>query len=261
MALWKVQNGVLSAAVMASVVLTTPTVLGMTIAYFASTVIANAYFTWRTFQTYRPPASTSSDDLSYGKHLSVMGSFGIIATQFDNIVVYQLLGPAALATYSFALLIPERMRTLLGFIPNIALPKLSQRNAEDLRTTATHRSLLGLIFASGVAIVYALAAPFIFSIFFPQYQDAVAYTQLASLFALTLVPTYLSTVLTAQGAKRALYIVSIASPIVKTVLSIFCIFAFGLWGAIAARIVAAAFSGATSYALLMRQTDGKPLQS
>jgi len=255
MASWKIQGGIVSAAAMASVVLASPTVIALTVAYFLSQAVVNAWCLLRTMRRYRPTRHPNMEDISYGKHLSIMNAVGTIATQIDAVIVYHLLGPVALATYSFAILIPERLRSLLSFLPNLALPKLATRSIGELRDTAGHRALLGLFASGGIAAMYAVVAPLLFSTFFPQYADAAGYSQLAGLFALAVVPTYLSTVLTSQGSKRALYLVSISAPILKTVLSVVCILTLGIWGAILARLLAGGFSGVVSYGLLVRSRD------
>ena len=244
---WKIQSGIVSTAAMAAVVLNSPTIISLIIAYFVSALITNTWFLWRTFHLYKPSGAYNEEDISYGKHLSVMNNVNILASQLDSILIYHLLGPVSLAIYSFAVLIPERLRALLGFLPNIALPRIAGRSREELRGTVQHRMTLTLIGTLAMAIAYAATAPLFFSIFFPQYLEAVPYTMAAGLFLLVAAPGYLNTILTAEGSYRALYYVSLSTPILKIVMSVIFIILFGIWGAIAARLIAAAFQGTLSY--------------
>jgi len=252
---WKIQGGIVSTAAMVAIVLNSPTVILLTIAYFVSALVTNTWFLWRTFRLYKPSGAYNEKDLSYGKHLSVMNNVNILASQLDSILIYHLLGPVSLATYSFAILIPERLRALLGFLPNITLPRLAGRSREELRGTVQHRMILTLIGTLAMAITYATTAPLFFSIFFPQYLEAVPYTMVASLFLLVAAPGYLNTILTAEGSYRALYYVSLSTPILKIVLSVVLILVFGIWGAIVARLIAAAFQGTLSYIFINRSTS------
>lgn len=252
LAWWKAQGGILQAAALTAAIFTTPTVLGLVIAYFLTSLAANALFTWRIFRKLKPNREYEPSDMTYGKHLSVMNAANVIATQFDALLIYHLLGPVSLAIYSFAILIPDRLRSFTSFLPNVALPKLAARSARDLRASMGRRLLIATTGTATVAAVYAVASPLFFSIFFPQYLESVPYTQFASLFILAVVPVYLETILTAQGSYKKLYIVSLATPFVKIMLSITAIVLFGIAGAIGARIVAGLFSGALSLVLVRR---------
>lgn len=257
MAWWRVEGGLLQSAMLIAVIFTSPSVLALVVAYFLTSLIANGFFLWRTFRIYKPKGPVETKDLSYGKHLSVMNAAGILASQLDALLIYHLLGPVALATYSFAVLIPDRLRSLAGFIPSSALPKLANRTAEERRATLGKRMLLITLAMTGAAIVYALLAPIGFKIFFPQYLDAIPYTQFASIFLLSAVPTYLFAVLTAEGSARSMYLVSLTTPFVKIVMSVIGILVFGIGGAIAARILAGVFDGALSLTILRKTAPGK----
>lgn len=250
LASWRIQSGVLNILAMVAIVLTSPTIVALTLAYFLSTLLTNLWFLWRTFRDFKPNRLQDPEDLTYGKHLSVMNGIGALATQADAIIVYHLLGPTALAIYSFAILIPERMRSLFGFLPYIALPKLAARSAEERRATAGRRALMLMGATAALAALYAAIAPFIFSFFFPEYLEAIPYSQLAGVFVMATVPTYLLTLLMAGGSQRVLYIVSIATPVFKIALSVVAIVFFGIWGAIAARLIAGVFSGVLTYLYL-----------
>lgn len=257
MAWWRVEGGLLQSAMLIAVIFTSPTVLGLVIAYFLTSLLTNGFFLWRTFKAYEPKGPADQKDLTYGKHLSVMNAAGILAAQLDALLIYHLLGPVSLATYSFAVLIPDRLRAFAGFIPNSALPKLANRTPEERRATVGKRILLISLAMTGAALVYALVAPIGFKIFFPQYLDAIPYTQFASIFLLSAIPTYLFAVLTAEGSARSMYIVSLTTPFVKIIMSVVGILVFGIGGAIGARILAGVFDGALSLTILRKTAPGK----
>ncbi len=247
---WRIQSGLLNIAAMATVVLTSPTIILLTLAYFLSTLLSNIWFLWRTFRNYHPGREVDAEDLSYGKHLSVMNGIGTFSGQLDLLLVYHLLGPVSLATYAFAILIPERLRVLLNFLPNLLLPRLAGQTREMLRASAKHRVWLLLVATLAMAGAYALAAPFIFSVFFPAYAEAVPYSIFAGLIVVTAAQKYFATALTAEGSYRSLYYLSVITPIVKIVLSVICISLFGIWGALGARLAASVFGGVLGYLFL-----------
>lgn len=257
MAWWRVEGGLLQSAMLVAVIFTSPTVLALVIAYFLTSLVTNGFFLWRTFKVYKPKGPAEQKDLTYGKHLSVMNAAGILASQLDALLIYHLLGPVSLATYSFAVLIPDRLRAFAGFIPSSALPKLANRTPEERRATLGKRILLISLAMTGAALVYALLAPIGFKIFFPQYLDAIPYTQFASIFLLSAIPTYLFAVLTAEGSARSMYIVSLTTPFVKIIMSVIGIMVFGIGGAIGARILAGVFDGALSLTILRKTAPGK----
>lgn len=251
-AIFKVQAGIINVAAMAAVVLLNPTAIWLTVAYFLSTCVVNLWFLRKTLARIPKDAPAEGTDISYGKHLSAMNSLGMVSTQLDAILLYHLFGPVTLAVYSFAILIPERFRSFLSFLPSAALPRLASRSPEEIKATLMHR--LGWFFAATlcIAVAYAILAPYLFRELFPRYADAIPYTQLAGLFAITTVTGYLSTALTALKMQRELYVASFVTLAAKVVLSVGGILAFGVAGAIAARILAAAVNGALNLRSLQR---------
>ena len=66
--------------------------------------------------------------VAYGNHLTAMSIPGTISSQLDALLVYHFVGPAALAVYTFATLLPEKFSGGIQFISNIALPKFSEKS-------------------------------------------------------------------------------------------------------------------------------------
>ncbi len=265
MALWRTESGLLNAAAMAGAVLFAPSLVGLTLAYCFSVFAVNAWLLWRTFRVYKPNRVATAEDLSYGKHLSIMNGVNTLASQLDSILIYHLLGPVQLALYTFATLIPERARSSFSFLPSLIIPRLAGRSRAEIRATLNQRTWLAIGAGVVLMLVYCAAVPFIFALFFPTYLDAVPYAVAAGFIILvTAGAKYGGTAMMAEGAYKPLYYASLATPAVKTVLSLACIPFFGIWGAIAARVIAGAFGGVLSYLLLQtnigaRTADGSTL--
>ncbi len=191
----------------------------------------------RAQHKYQPNALIDREAFSYGKHLSVMGVMGTIAGQVDSILAFHMLGANPLALYSFATALPDRIASLVKFIPSIALPKLANRTPEEVRRTLPTRLSIALLGSAAVAGIYMLLAHTFFSIFFPQYIQAVPYS---ILYALAIIPTVgglFTAALTAYGSVRSLYILNTAVPILQLVLMVLGISWLGLMGLIIAKIV------------------------
>lgn len=205
--------------------------------YFIARTIAALFFTWRA---HRQARNTEKDEglFSFGAHLSLMNIIAIIADKFDSIIVFSLLGPAQLATYTFALAAPEQLKGVIKNLYGLALPKFAERPLSDIQRTIWPK--LGLLTLSVAALmgIYILAAPLLFSYLFPIYLDAVPFTQW---YALSVIVTGVSSVLlsalTAHKKTRELYVVSNGAPLLLIVSLAFLVPLFGIAGAVAAQML------------------------
>jgi O-antigen/teichoic acid export membrane protein len=213
-----------------------PNVVLLILAYYLTNTAANLFFCYKTIKKCDPNHLLRNEDINYGKHLSAMNFVSILATHLDSVIVYQFLGPVNLAIYSFAILIPEKIRTMFGFTSTIALPKISEKenslNHDSIKRKIKLLALAGII----VAIVYAILAPLMFKIFFPQYLDTVIYSQVFSISLAVFAANISVSVLYAQSNKKSLYIFNVGGPIIKIIVTILAVYFYGLWGAIIAKI-------------------------
>lgn len=224
--------------------------------------ISYAFTFLNTFVIYKlvirnipPNDKQDNETLSYGTHLSAMGIFGTFASQLDALLVFHFVGSAALATYSFATIIPERLTGLLKFIPNIAMPKLAEYDEHGVRAFVSSKIwvLAGLLTIA--SILYALLSPWLFHIFFPTYVDAIPFTQAYSLAFFSLLGSVLTTALTAQRRTRELYIINTAMPFVRAGLLAGLMYAFGIWGLLWAQIASNFISITIQYIFLQRPSS------
>lgn len=239
-AIYSIISNCLYFVVMAIIVWQLPfSILALIIGYYFITTASNVYFCIRTYKKYNLAADTAyrQEDISYGKHMSVMNSVSTIANQIDNVIVYHLLGPASLALYSFAIVIPDRIRVLFGFIATAAFPKIAEKDLADIRPTLKRKILQLVFIALAIALIYIIAAPFIFKLIFPQYIDAVIYSQIFSLSLVAIATNISLTTLLAQKLQTELYYVNVYLPAIKIGIIVIAIWQFGIWGAIVARII------------------------
>ncbi len=208
-------------------------------------IFANVFFGFvSNFIIYRlvirnipPNNERDNETIRYGTHLSLMSILGAVAAQLDALLVFHFIGAAALAVYSFATIIPERLSGILKFIPNLMMPKLAPKDETHVREFLSKRFWIFLVFIGAVAGAYALFAPWLFHTFFPTYAASIPFTQVYSLSFFSLAVVIVQTVLTSLRKTKELYIYSFGQPIVKSILMIVFLYYFGIWGLLWAQMI------------------------
>lgn len=192
-------------------------------------------------------APTDPDLVRYGKHLSVQNGFGTMANQVDSLLVFQLLGPVQLAIYSIATLIPERLGGFLKNLTTSTLPRFTEQTGPEIRRHLAHTALLFFVGISTIIALYCLILPNLFALVYPQYLEAVPYSQVFSLTLVIAVGNMIGMVLLAHRRIRRLYTVNTVMPILQVTLQAIGIIGWGLWGLVWARVLGSAlFIVATS---------------
>lgn len=186
---------------------------------------------------YKPNDKTEEGTLAYGTHLSIMGIPGVISGQLDALLVYQFVGPAALAVYTFATLIPEKIAGTIKFIQSIALPRFAEKDEMTVKNFLAKKLPLVFMLLGAVAAAYALVAPLIFRVFFPSYSASIPFTQVYSLSFFSIAGGLVQAGLTSQKKTRALYISSFIMPPLQATLLFVLIYFFGVWGVLWAQII------------------------
>lgn len=244
---YNIAGQIFSAGILIAAIFLTKDIFWILLAYFAPLMLANFIFFQITLKKYAPNRQEDPNTISYGKHLSAMRIIGTIANYLDGILVFHYLGAASLAIYAFAIAPPEQLKGLLKNLNILILPKFSQRTREELKTAMRHQVFKLSAIIAPIVILYILAAPYIYEIFFPRYLDAVFYSQLfaASLiFGVNIIPF---TILQSQMAQKELYWYNTIGSIAQIALLFILIYLFGLLGAVSARILTRFIFTATAF--------------
>ena len=225
--------------VLAGLMLFTHSPIAFLIAYLGGSVLTGSMISIFVVRRFAVRTSMIEDDhmTSYGLHLSVMNILFTLSQQADKLLVFHLLGPVSLAVYSFAVAIPDQVRAIVGNLETLAFPKFAQRTLDEILPTLGRRILGFTGFIVLGVIAYIFAAPYIFQALLPAYMDSVFISQI---YALSLIPTgsiVPVSILQAQSAKRELYIYNILVPVLQIGTLVAGIAAYGLIGAIAARVI------------------------
>jgi O-antigen/teichoic acid export membrane protein len=210
-------------------------------AYFLGHGIPNIIAYRSTLRIISKQAPIEPGAIRYGFHLSFLEAPATIANYLDGVLLYQLLGPASLAVYSFALAPTEQMKGFLGLSATVAAPKLFVRTATreetaELKRTLTFKILRSVFFTAFLVGFYIMLAPWFYRTFFPAYQEAILFSQILSLSLLLFPLGLFNTALKAEGDLRKIYIYQLCAPFVQIIAFAILIPLFGIWGAVIGRL-------------------------
>lgn len=221
-------------------------------AYLASWGIARTFFFFLTLRKLPPNTERDPGVVSYGKHLTTMSAASSLSSNVDSVLLWHFLGPAAVAVYIFAQSLPIRAASVFKMVNRIAFPKMAAQDLQVVQNTLPAKVLRLCGLAALGAGAYVIAAPFIFAWLFPQYLDAVPYTQILSLLIVLQPFSLFSSLLTAHAKQTLLYIYNFGVPLFRIVVFLLLIPPFHIMGAILALVLVKLFDSALLTALFYR---------
>jgi O-antigen/teichoic acid export membrane protein len=210
--------------------------LFLIIGYFFLHICSLAFLFKKTTDLHITNNEVDSEAFHLAKHTSIMTAFASFAERIDNILVFQFLGPAQLAIYNFAQVIPVNLAGFLKNISALATPKYAIQEKELAKKSLLQKSFKIFLLSLLMVIFYIVLAPLIYSTFFPSYIESVAYSQLYALIILFSggLPVAL---LDAHIAIKEKYVVTIISGLQKIIILFIGVYFWGLWGLIIARVL------------------------
>lgn len=209
----------------------------LVVTYFASQAISMGLLYWLTIKKYPEPVVENPEVLSYSKHLSVMSFVGLITNNVDNILVFHYLGAAPLAVYALAQIPFAQINKMFGLLSNLVFPKFAQRDFKLLRQTIFHKVLFYFFITILVVISYIIAAPYIFKVLFPNYPEAVLFSQILMLALLVKPAALYAQVFAAHGMTRIQHFMQYSTGALKLTLLVILLPIYGLWGAVYAILI------------------------
>lgn len=235
--------------------------LAFVVVYFITNAAAYFYLYQYTLRMYRPDQANDDPSMvSYAKHLSFMGILGGLAGNLDQILLFHYVGPAQLAIYNFAIGIPDQLKGPLKQLDGMLQARFANHLPASIRENMRNKSLLLFAFGIVCASVYIPLAPYLFSILFPNYMEAVPYSQLYALHFLTLPFAPSSSYLFAKRLIREQYINTALSYMFRIAFIAVGVIGWGLWGLIVA-IIASRFAGGLVTYVLYRIDSAREMHS
>lgn len=220
------------------------------------TTLASILLYHHTVRKIADAAPADPDAPAYAKHLSAMNVLGTFANQVDNFIIFHILGPAQLAVYAIAKLLPERIGSVFKLMTfSAAMPRFAQREYASIRVTLLSRLGLLSVVILAVAGLYALAAPFVFTLIYPTYEAALPFSQLYALTFVSYIGGTVSAALYAHRQVRSLYVLNIGLPIVQIAFQVIGVLLGGLTGLIIGKVLALAIASAASIVLMLASKD------
>ena len=232
-----IASNLFSALIVFASILLTKNPLWIIFANIASTTAMNLFFYIKTIKKFNPNNQEDPKAITYGKHLSLMNILSTISSQIDVVLLFHFLGPIQLAIYSFAIVIPERIKGMLKNIMPLSMPKFAAKEMTDIQKTIWRKMFILFLALTGIAIAYILAAPFIFKFLFPKYIEAMRISQIFSLSLVAYSTLPLSSALQAHKKIKYLYLTSNLSSVLQIIFLFVGVYFFGLIGAIIAQVL------------------------
>ncbi len=230
------------------------------LAYFGSWTLGRLVALTLVTRAY-PDAKhgVSREALTLGGHLSVLGILSTTAVHIDQLLLFHLLGPVTLAHYALALAPIGHLTGFVQILKPLIIAKVPSTTQAMTRAAYLRKLLLLLAALCALALGYTLAAPALFAVLFPQYADAVFYTQILSVGLVGSAATFNTSIFIAHNAQRRLSAYFIITGVVQVLCTALGVYIFGLIGAVlafvATKLFAALLSTAQALSLLATATE------
>ena len=211
-----------------------------------------------TLRRFPPNDKLDEKDIIYGKHLSVMNAFSLVAEQLDKVLIFQLVGAVEVAVYAFAEAMPKQIHRFFKMTRSLIFPKFSANHKSLSFKNILYKSSLFTAVIIAVVLCYILLAELIFTFLFPAYTEAILFSQI---LALQLIPLafgfFPGVALKASRAQKKLYIHSVIVPAINITVLIGLVYFYGVLGAVYARIIGRTVSASLSVVLFYLHQRGR----
>lgn len=210
------------------------------VAYFLPATLSHTIIFIYTLKKRPLVGSVDKEAITYGYHMSFLKGFVSATGHVQNLFLFHFLGPAGTALFYFAQAPIEQMRALVAQIETLLFPKVAQNNWQTGSLGFFFWKITPfLIILTIGTLLYIAITPLLFKTFFPQYEEAIFFSQLyAPTIIFTAINTVLFTIVKSKGLVKTQYVISIVDSILVIVLCIPSIAYFGIIGLIAAIFIA-----------------------
>lgn len=232
-----VVSSIISSIITFFIIIYTQNPIYIVIGYFITNAAASVFFYHYTLNKYKPNNEFEEGSLSMGKHFSLMNVFTVIAQNIDKVLIFHFLGGISLAVYAFAQAPVNQIASLLKLSGPIYTPRILEKTKEENKRELPKKFFRITLVMILPVVGYILLAPYFYKIFFPQYTEAIIYSQFYVLTLLTFGKKFIAIPMPVYFSKRTQYQMSIINPLIDLIPKLVLLYFFGLAGAIAASIV------------------------
>jgi len=220
----------LAAFLLILVIILTKNLILIVFGYFLAFTLAGAIFYKLTIKKFLD-GEEEKETISFGKHLTLMGTAATFSAYIDKIILWKFLGPVSVAIYAFAERPVLKFQELIP-ISALVLPKLSQRKIKEIKKELFKKFLKLFLVAALATIIYILLCPYLYKIFFPAYLNSIPYSQFLAIIIILSPFALLATSFLAEMKKKELYTLNIIPPVLKIILLLVLVPLFGIWGVV-----------------------------
>ncbi|MFT5179660.1 MAG: O-antigen/teichoic acid export membrane protein [Candidatus Paceibacteria bacterium] len=199
-------------------------------AYYGSSVISGAILYWTVVIRHKLKHSEENKMINYSKHLSLIKTFANIAGQADKILIFHFLGAVPVAVYTLAILPIKQIESLYSLLYSLTFSKIGGIEFSKLKRILPPKVKSMFRVSVIILILYIIAAPYLFKIFFPSYTESVLISQILALTLLSKPRSLYKQAFTAHRMKKEQYVIGISSNILRVVLFLILLPIFGMWG-------------------------------
>lgn len=211
--------------------------LPMAIAYIVTNTIVTTSLYMYTMYRYKPNDMTDTETVRLTKHGTFINTLAQISDRIDNLLIFQFLNPIYLAIYNFAEAIPNVIQGMLKQVYVLAVPKFV--NSTQTKFNFLSKTFFVILFNLPFVLVYIVCAKTLFTYLFPNYLEAVFYSQLLILGSLITSAIPLA-YLESKTAIKERYILSLVSNLSKIPILVLSVMYWGLVGIIIGKLLAKA---------------------
>ncbi len=215
----------------------TKKVFFVVLTYSLVNLIINAYFFWKITNKLKPTSANGEGAVNYGKKLTFLQLFGVVAQQLDKIILFNFWGPAVLANYTIAQFFPDYIYSFLKSLSDLLIPKASSMKFIKISAFFYKRILQSLLIGTFISVSYIVIAPTLFHFLFQKYIDMSFYSQLLSFnILLALVNGFINSIFVSQKLIKSIYASQIISGFIRIILFTIMGISGGLLGILIADI-------------------------
>jgi len=229
----------------------TNNVIWLVFTYFTSRFALSIIFAFLILK-FSPPKNDKIDtqSIKFGKHLSLVGVLGRLASQLDKILIFHYLGSVQLAVYAFATLIPDSLDSFSKNLQQLIFPKFATKTTTEIKTNLKQKTLQLFLVLLTIVLLYILLAPLVFKLFFPKYTEAIFLTQIYSLALLSGISIIPRTSFLVKNKTKIIYIKNTLLSCNKIILMFLGLYFFGVIGLVCALVLERFVQTVTNFALL-----------
>lgn len=225
-------QGLVSAIAIVIVIYLQQNIYIIILTYFLSIAIPKVIFYLWSSKKYISNNLEDDDVDSFTKKINAFQIFSNATQYLDKVLLFTILGAQQVAIFTFAVAIPEHIKSFFRISGTIAFPKFAVKPIEEIRQHILKKILMmGCLIALGIGL-YILLAPYIFKWLFPQYIEAVFLTQIIAITVIYSITYPIGAFLTAHKKVKALFVISSSSFVLGLLAMLVFIPIYDIWGAV-----------------------------